>query len=697
MPVSAIDYDPFADAAPAQAGGTITQVDHDPFADAGPGAWDAAKDIAQSGLTGLGKGIAHIPSLIGDARDLLSNLSQGLAAYGLEHTGQLPPGKTAADLLADVNKPVPPVDANADPSLLGRVARAADSFAMPNSAQIDRVVQGVTGPYHQPQTEAGLYADAVGQFLPLAAAGGSPLRFGVIPGVASEAAGQATAGTPYEGAARAIAPVLAGGAASFATGPSVEQSMLANATRGVDPQTMQAAQQIMESAAQRGIRLTSAEAIQQPSGGATQMGRVQRLVEGTREGGEIMAPAMAARPGQVAGAVNDTLDRIAPATTQPSVLGMQGQEAAGNAIEGVNGQINQASRPYYQAAETQQIDPHDFAPIATNPAFQASLNRLRANPVLAPQYAHLPDNSIGVIDAVTKDMRARGQALSNAANPGFQPQEAATYGGGARDARDIARDPARGGSGDYDAALQLQRAGRQQFLDPLQAGPLGTMSQTPAVRAQTAALFPSAPLEGAADETSQAIGHLNQQNPAIASALARQHLATAFSEASQNNIPGDNQWGGAKFAAQIAGNPLQRETLNAGLTALPNGAAVAPDVHDLLTALEATGKRQAPGSLTAFNAEDLKNLSEPGSAAALGQALMTLSPGAIWGKASDALTRARLGSRSSALANALLANPEEAFAAIGAAQRAAPVGRAERDLAAALLAGRTGSISQSRP
>ncbi|MEJ0094559.1 MAG: hypothetical protein WDN46_14325 [Methylocella sp.] len=473
--------------------------------------------------------------------------------------------------------------------------------------------------------------------------------------------------------------------------------MLATATRGVDDQTMRAAQQIMEDAAQRGIRLTSAEAIQQATGGATQMGRIQRLVEGTREGGAITAPAMAQRPAQVAGAVNDALDRIAPASAQPSVLGMQGQEAANSAIEGVNRNINQASRPFYQAAEAQTIDPHDFTPIANNPAFQVSLNRLRANPVLGPQYAHLPDNAIGVVDAVTKDMRARGQALSNVANPGFQPQEAATYGGGASDARDIARDPNRGGDPNYDAALLLQQRGRQQFLDPLQAGPLGTMSGTPAVRAQTSALFPSAPLEGSAAETTQAIGHLNQQNPAIAPALARQHLATAFSEASQNNVPGENQWGGAKFAAQVAGNPLQRETLAAGLGALPNGAAVAPDIHSLLTALEATGKRQAPGSLTAFNAEDLKNLSEPGTAAALGNTLLTLNPGSIWQKTSDALTRARLGSRSEALAHALLANPGEAFSTIMEAQRAAPIGRAQRDLAAALLAGRTGATSQPAP
>lgn len=65
------------------------------------------------------------------------------------------------------------------------------------------------------ETTAGKYAGTVGEFLPGAAAfGGASLgnltRFGAAPGIASEAAGQATEGTPYEGAAR-FAGALAGG------------------------------------------------------------------------------------------------------------------------------------------------------------------------------------------------------------------------------------------------------------------------------------------------------------------------------------------------------------------------------------------------------------------------------------------------------------------------------------------------------
>ena len=67
---------------------------------------------------------------------------------------------------------------------------------------------------YQPSTTAGKYAGTVGEFLPGAAAMGgmSPgnlARFGVVPGVASEAAGQATEGTAAEPFARAAAAMAA--------------------------------------------------------------------------------------------------------------------------------------------------------------------------------------------------------------------------------------------------------------------------------------------------------------------------------------------------------------------------------------------------------------------------------------------------------------------------------------------------------
>lgn len=95
------------------------------------------------------------------------------------------------------------------------------------SGQLRERVAEDTGGYSEflGETTPGRYAGTVGEFLPGAAAfgGGSAanlVRYGVVPGVASEAAGQATEGTasePFARAAAAVAaPLAAGGIATAA-------------------------------------------------------------------------------------------------------------------------------------------------------------------------------------------------------------------------------------------------------------------------------------------------------------------------------------------------------------------------------------------------------------------------------------------------------------------------------------------------
>lgn len=79
------------------------------------------------------------------------------------------------------------------------------------SGPINNVIQKVAGEYHAPQTPYGKYAESGAQFgvgaLAMPAAGlagvaSNVLRYGIIPGLATEAAGQATEGTKYEPYAR---------------------------------------------------------------------------------------------------------------------------------------------------------------------------------------------------------------------------------------------------------------------------------------------------------------------------------------------------------------------------------------------------------------------------------------------------------------------------------------------------------------
>jgi hypothetical protein len=82
------------------------------------------------------------------------------------------------------------------------------------SADIGKKVEELAGPAYEPQTRAGRYAQTVGEFLPAALTGpGGIARRAVmgaaVPGVASEAAGEATQGTALEPYARIGAAVAA--------------------------------------------------------------------------------------------------------------------------------------------------------------------------------------------------------------------------------------------------------------------------------------------------------------------------------------------------------------------------------------------------------------------------------------------------------------------------------------------------------
>jgi hypothetical protein len=97
----------------------------------------------------------------------------------------------------------------------------------PTSEQLQRALEeNVTGPLYQPQTQAGKYLNTGLEFVPGAIAGGplagglraipgAALRYGFIPGLISEAAGQATEGTAAEPWARAAAALGTGGLAAF--------------------------------------------------------------------------------------------------------------------------------------------------------------------------------------------------------------------------------------------------------------------------------------------------------------------------------------------------------------------------------------------------------------------------------------------------------------------------------------------------
>lgn len=603
-----------------------------------------AADVAKSGGTGVVRGVLGALGMIPAAVD---------AAHGFVERHVLDP----------IFGAVPQQD------------RAAQVDLTPSG--LENKLTAVTGPLHEPQTTAGKYATTIGEFAPSAIAGpGGAARKAaeiVLPAVASEAAGEATAGTALEPYARVAGGLVAGGATGMAAArTSAPERMVARATAGQDATVFQLAQALQDRAAALGVPLSGPEAVQQVTQGGTKLGDLQRVIEGSTEGGARTAPFYAGRPGQVQDATGRVLDQIAPAPATPSTLGPRAAEAAQGALDDVRRGINRGTRPLYAAAEGHVIDPADFAPIGDDPAFQASLRRLRSDEVLGPRYAAMPDNTVGVVDAVTKDMRDRGIALGNAANPGFSSQTAAAYGTGAAEARDIARDPARGGSQAYDDALAAQEQARRQNLNPLQQGPLGQIAAAGDTRAAYGALLPAQPLAGGRDELVDAAQRLFSQDPSLVPALVRQHIADAADASARNLQSGPAQYAGANLVNTVAGTPQQRQNLEAVMAA----AGVQSDLPALAEALQATGMRKQPGSATEFNRQIAADLARPGALTEAGRTIATGGAYALplMAKLGDKLNQAYLGRNAGRLAELFLA-PDSAtqLGAIAARGAESPV------------------------
>lgn len=526
---------------------------------------------------------------------------------------------------------------------------------MPSGKTVEGAVEKVTGPLYHPQTRAGRYANTVSEFAPAALAPGGVLsnliKYAVIPGVSSEAAGELT---------HEVAPSLepyVRGATAFATGAGAATLTRPSAARavrgyadGVTRQQVQRAEQLFQEAQAAGIPITRAEALQHVTQNGTRMGDMQRVVEGQGE----LKDFFAQRPQQNERAFGRVVDDVQPLPTpQPSNIGPQAAETAGNVVTDVRKTINKASDPFYKNAENVLLGPSEMSRVRALPGYQEARDAVRGNPQLNRNVAHLPENSVGFLNEVKKQL---DQMAENAAGPMNAQRNQQISAGHGQDATAV-RQAAEAASPDYAVALGVQSQARQRYLDPLLRGPIGKLAkEDQATQAAISALFPANPIPNSAQEVGQAVSALAQRRPHVARDLVRAHLESVFNESTQNLIGGANQFGGAKFAANLRGNVQQAENLEAAIRALPGGDKIWPGVDRFLSILEAQGTRQRIGSQTAFNQEMLQDLrgGTIGGSIAKGGIVTQLPK-----KASDVWERWRLGRNVAELAR-LLTDPRAA-------------------------------------
>jgi hypothetical protein len=542
-----------------------------------------ASDVARSAGAGLERGTIGLVGLPGDIK-ALSDIIGAAPGQWLESHGYIPPRN------ANVKSALP---------------------APPTSQEVIRAAEeaGVPGVGYQPQTTAGKFARTAGEFVPSALIGpgniaGNAMKFGVLPGLASEAAGQITHGTPIEPYARGAAALVTGSLGALSGRPSVAERAISRAAEGMTPAQLDATESLFQEALQNGVNITRAQAAQFVTNGATRLADLQRVVEG--QGG--LRDFFASVPEGVDAYGRRVIGDIAETPTHPSMIGPKTQEAAQSIIGDTQAEINAQTRPLYEQVATRRGGPPVGNYLAKDPIYKETLAEIRSTPSLNRTIADLPDDNAAVIDLVQRRMAERAEAAR-------MPGQASTSNLAAlnlQDARQAAvkaaenitgSRPEKGVVGSYEAARAEQAQLREEKLSPLMAGPIGKLSNKPEVSQAIEALFPRNPIPNSAGEVKNAVTALSAKNPWAARQLVRAHVESVFNNATRDLQAGMNQFGGASFKAQLTGNSQQAENLAAALRGLPEGDAILPGFNRMLEIMEATGQRQRIGSQTAFNTE----------------------------------------------------------------------------------------------
>lgn len=538
----------------------------------------------------------------------------------------------------------------------------APSQDIATSDQITKAIESKTGKFYEPKTRAGRVAQTAAEFVPgavLGAPGGmakNALKFGILPGAASEIAGQATEGSASEPWVRLGTALGVGGIAAVASQPrTAERFIKAQMPAYVTDQAVTRADNMIQSAARSGITLTWPEALSQVTGKPV-LNDMQRVMEGAKQTRATMQEAIGQRGEQIAKAGKAEVGNIAPPTATPSMIGPEVGSAAESGLGDIRKAINKASEPYYDAAKTHTLTTQQMNQVEQIPAWKYGLQAVRRDPQLNREVSHLPDNSIGVLNEVKKYL---DQAAQNAASPVQQGRSVQRSAGLTKDAQAV-RDAAIGSEAavqqaNYAQALHIQEQGRGKFLEPLLQGPLGKLADKDiGTKKAVEALFPAEPIAGSQHEITTAVGALAARNPTAARQLVRAHVEAKLNESFDAAGRSAENAGvaGASFAHQLMGSPVadtQRgQNFRAAVQALPNGKQLWPGIERFLDVVRATGWRQPIGSKTTFNEAELHAMATGKSVANI--AKTAASPGEWWHVAHEMWGKWQTGNNLAALA-----------------------------------------------
>lgn len=439
---------------------------------------------------------------------------------------------------------------------------------------------------------------------------------GAVSGGASEAAGQQTAGTPYETPARVGASLIAPTPIMAAQAmrrnlPGLARDLVSGSTAA----QQEAAIQDMRNATQLNTPNLFTESLsKETNGGAGRAAAIQRVLEQSRGGSPVLSPIMAGRADANAAAFQGVMPPALAGDAERALPGRV-QEAAQGTINAEREATNVISKPAYDATSNNpnaRLSPMAFSALSKNAAVQKAIDTVRSDVVKYGDWQGMPDNSLPVLDAAKKYLDdVAGSATNNAER--FAALNATKGANAIKDAI-IAEHPR------YASALNIQNIRQRYVEEPIQQSPTGAVArtgtpteapQTPetAIKAQFKALFPKDPAATNPQQITKTFFELNGQDPTVGRDVLNQFLRSQFETATKRGVGDAGLYGGAKFEAVVRGDPRVRANMEAAFRAIPNGADTLAGLNKYLDVVESQGWRPRANSATEQNREIKGDLS----------------------------------------------------------------------------------------
>ena len=458
---------------------------------------------------------------------------------------------------------------------------------------------------------------------------------------------------------QAIGTTLTMGAAGIPTAlRSTVGDVARNSLKNVSPEQIKLAHLLMQDAEKLGSPLTAAEALSQVTGG-NRLSSTQRIVENSPKSGQTMADFMNQRAGNNVNAFNQTANQISPFSTTPLTL----NKAAESFIDRSNAGLTRGTNPYYKQAEGEM---RNISANSALPVLPTEVTALKKMPeigdaiddaikhVTSDSYSkvkNLPESDPRVLMEAKVYLDTQYQNFLNTTSG----NKNTTSSGTAAAASNKLAEYLSSKSPSYAKGNAIYENAQKNIIGPRKEGMLGQLADTSGttesmMSAQRGILMPPAPMATSPQEISATIKLLRREDPNVVKDWTRQNLEGIFKENSQNLQSGANQFGGAKFAASIAGNQAQRDNLKT-LVSESSSPQAWKGFETMLDVFEAQGKRLPAGSATAFNQAELEALRGGGNVAKL--ALTPVKPSKIM----DVFEEFRLGKNTQKLAD-LLTDPD---------------------------------------